>query len=359
MKFFKLILSTLIITITLHSCTKDEVQYDIENPNLKKSLQIQLKGDFKKVNNPCDSEGILSFKDKETYLSTMKQLAASTVSYTKAIEEQIGTVSTDEINRIYEEKGFNTKQPLFNFSEKLNFKSLFTDLYNKEEIWLENGGDNINEDPDNHFVSDVYERALFNINSEVIVGNKIYKKLSNGHLIISDLNFDLLCSLRNNADLLRLPKGVEFVGDLNNRSGKRMADCSASRADSGYEKSINNDGDEDFRIKWKVEINAPLFGTRNVKAITTNYWCKKNRNNGNCKSWKKQAAYATSKVTGFVDFGGGNCQVFQNFSNAEDTDFNQKVEARRDVPGAVTASNQVTGEFDGVNGITKTHVLTW
>jgi len=353
MNFFKLILSTLIITITLHSCTKDEVQYELEDQHLKKSLEIQLHGDFKKVSNPCDSDGILSFKDEATYLSTMKQLKELTLSYAKSIEAQIGDVSADEFTRIYEEKGFNEMQALFNFSEKMNFNSLFTDLYYKEEAWLENGGTDINEDPDNHFVSDAYERVLFNTNGEVIVGDKIYKKLPTGHLVISDLQFDLLCSLRNNADLLRLPKGVEFVGDLTDRSGKRMADCAGSRADWSYKKNAG----ETFRIKWKVEINTPIFGNRNVKAITTNYWCKKNKN-GKCKKWKKQAATTSSTVSGNVDGGAGDCLVMVNFPTATDSGFNQKIEARRDV-ATKTSSGNVTGNFSGVDGITHTHTLNW
>lgn len=352
-------LNAIIFTITaflffIVSCIKENVPVEDE---LKKSSSkfISLKGDVNKLTNNCDGQGILSFKNEDAYLNKMKQLKDLTQSHINDIKKQIGNISADEFFRIYEEKGFNEMQALFDFCQKLDFNSLFTDLYYKEEVWLETGGTDINEDPDNHFVTDAFERVLFNSNSEVIVGSKIYKKLPNGHLIIDDLNFDLLCTLRNNLDLLRLPKGVEFVGDLTDRSGKRMADCSSSRADSGFE---SND-DETFRIKWKVEINAPIFGTRNVKAITTNYWCKKHRNNGNCKRWKKQAADTTSKVSGTVDFGGGDCIVFQNFDEAEKTNFHQKVEARRDVPGAVTASGNVTGEFDGVDGISHSHILTW
>ncbi len=359
MKFLKLAVVITVVSTLIFSCTKDEIQNNIIDQNLKKSLDIKLDSEVKKVRNQCDGEGILSFKNEDAYLSTMKQLKELTLEHTKAIQNQIGEVSTDAFVRIYEEKGFNNKQVLFDFSEKMGINSLFTDLYNKEAAWLENGGTNINEDPDNHFVSDVYERALFNTNSEVIVGNKIYKKLENGHLIISDLNFDLLCSLRTNMDLLRLPKGVEFVGDLTDGSGKRMAACASSRADWGYERSRNANGEENFRIKWKVEINAPIFGTRNVKAITTNYWCKKNRNNGNCKSWKKQAATTTSKVSGFWNGGADDCAVLINFTDAENSGFSQKIEARRDIDGGSTSSGQVTGEFNGVNGISKTHVLTW
>jgi len=341
------------------SCSKENASIEDE---LKKSSPkfISLNEDVKKLTNNCDGEGILSFKNEDVYLNKMKQLKDLTLSHMNDIKEQIGDVTKDEFFRIYEEKGFNEMQALFDFSQKLDFNSLFTDLYYKEEAWLENGGSDINEDPDNHFVSDAYERVLFNSNSEVVVGSKIYKKLPNGHLIISDLNFDILCSLRSNIDLLRLPKGVEFVGDLTDRSGKKMAARSSSKADSDFKENTN----KTFRIKWRVEISYPIFSSRNVKATTKNYFCSKFKNNGDCKRWKKQGANTTSTVKGSVSASvigadgdeTADCTVMEQFAQASSTGFQYKVAAKRDVD-TKTKSGFVTGVFNGV--VSHTHTLTW
>lgn len=360
MKFLKLAIVITTLSTLIFSCTKDEVQYNnIVDQNLRKSLETNIK--VKIVRNLCDGEGILSFKDKDDYLATMKELQELTLQHTKDIKEQIGAVTTEEYFRIYEEKGFNDSQVLLNFSEMMRFNSLFTDLYHKEEAWLENGGIDIKEDPDNHFVSDAYERVLFNTNSEVIVGDEIYKKLENGHLIISDLNFDMLCLLRGNADLLRLPKGVEFVGDLTDRSGKRMAVCDGMERDADFEYSE----DEDYRIKWIIEINTPFFGHRNVKAITKNYFCKKKKNE-ECKNWKKTPSYTESTVSGsvsgvtFNDQGEkeANCDTQLSFGSKKATGTAKKVVSRVDVD-TKTRSGWISGEHRGIAGITYNSTLTW
>jgi len=355
-KLIKILTLLLVMSaVTFIACNKENAL--VEENNSTSQIQLgtySFNSDIRKIETGLDEYGILSFENEKSYLETLKQL------------ERLSNEFNEKIRGIENEE-LNYQQVLFDFADQLNFHSLFVDIYKKEQKWLEEtDGSDINEDPDNHFVSDYYERSLFNVNNEVVVNDKIYKKLESGHLIIKSLNFDLIAKLRANLDLFNLPQGVEYIGDLpatNLKDRSQMAACAFSKRDSDYVENNNHTR----RIKCITEINAPLFTQRNVKATTKNYYCKSLKNDGTCKRWKSSISAQTSatirgEVTNIADNPGGafvaDCSdlvdVFLSKSK-----FAKEVEAKQNISFRRTKSGVLHSDHSGVSGITHTNTLFW
>lgn len=315
-----LAIALMLSSVILVGCKKQDFNVDQTNSFQGKH---SFANSIKKIETGIDQEGILSIESEEAYLKALKEL------------EELDKNSGIE----------NESSVLFEFATAYNFNSLFVDIYEKEEKWLnETDGSNIEEDPDNHFVTDYYERTLYNTRTEVAINNKIYKKLENGHLIINSLDFSVLSQLRSTIDLHNLPAGVEFIGDLYDSEGNSlMGSCKSSKRKTGYENNSTNSN----RIKWIIEVNNPLVGENNVKAHVRNYKCK-DKDGNKCNRWSKVKALCEAKVEGQA---GVNCASPSLFTNSSySTCTCKSVYDKVIIPDRAVKSGWVTGKHEGING---------
>lgn len=345
--------------ILIYSCSKQDLEINTsstEKQGIKYSINIPYENvTIEQLDN---GRKLLSFKDEETILKISQEIKNARKTLMEDFVKKYGELEGEAFDEIADEIGFNEYQPLIDFGERLNFQTLFQYLYDEETKYLEAGGDNIEEDPDNHFIIETGMRIFFNTNEEVKIGNNIYKLLPEGYFKITDGNIETLQYLTNGSiDFKNLPTNVEFVGEA---TGEKAAGCASGKDFHSYLENSSNT----FRIRYKVGHHTPPPPwNRRVIAKTKNYYCKRLKN-GKCKNWKRATNATTSMVFGFVSGtdsnGNANCDTQFNFnsSNSGVTSYGHEIEHKINV-STKTLSGWVRSTHVGIAGINRNHTLIW
>lgn len=352
-------ISLAILIVGLSACIKEksvnpistlEFQYDVKSEIDYSSIRVKPKG----FNGKSGSSKILVFKDMETFLFTLNELERQTTELDNAFVEFYKDLDEVAINEKEEEIGFNEERPLYDFANKLGFKSLYEKIAIEEELWLNQEEPDWDNDPDNHFVDLEELRSLLNVDGEVQIGNFIYKLTEDGYYEISDGSLQSLKLLDGNSlKYTSLPANTIFVGEGDSQSKLSSSDCKSGKSDWGYQTAGSK------RIKWRVSHRTYIWG-RYAIAKTKNF-----RKKG--KKWKKYRTGVLADVYGYVSginpaTGDAGCSVqsddinpnalSKSKSNAKSVTFKIKVETK-------TKSGWIKGYHYGADGIIKFSTLTF
>lgn len=283
-----------------------------------------------------------------------------------------GYLDDDALNAKEEELGFDSEKPLTDFENQIGLQSLRQKYIVAENTWLDNDILDEATDPDNSSIYDFNESkmALINKLGEVKIGATIIKKLTVKQ--INDINTTLAKSgVKGKAALVPIDGTYLTIndGDFNTliaynegdvsvvNNGNVTVESGTSAIDCKYNKkkvqSFNLSTTR--KIKAKIKVGQPTFGTGNVKAKIISY---KKRNS---RGWKR---YRTTLTVGLVgDVSDGNCSGY-----TEHIDKNRPPKRRRRYkykyhnPNFQTSHVVENGRMKGVysqNGVTRELVLTW
>lgn len=317
----------------------------VSNIDYSSVKKVQRKG--AKLTNGRSGE-ILKFNTFEDFESTLGFLETETNQLDSAFINFYFGLSEDEINEKEDEIGFDEDLISHNFNDHLNFFSLRKKIIIEELAWLESEELNFENDPNNHFISDEALQSVLNVESEVQIGDTIYKFVDGGYFAIASDDYKKIFIIDSDAASASLMDGFNYRGEP--IVYKRSSDeCIGSRKQYAFKK--NSDGSK--RIKWQIRIATPLFGHRYVSAKTVVYKKRKRR------GWKKYRTSITSKVYGFVS-NDGECKNKFNFNpNNNSLSYNKKKRAKHKIKvNGLTKSGWVKG-YHKAGGITYNSVLSW
>lgn len=265
-----------------------------------------------RINNGVDCENnILIFPSWEKLWETADKLDEMIDSDCDAFDATVpNNLSDDQYDALAEASGFDEDNTLIKFEEDLAFCSLRRKIESLENEWLELQGDgvwNINEDPDNHFIYDETERALFSINTEVIIGERksgyVYYKLVNDFNWIEVHNWDLEAITQvSNGNIPTNNPNVIVKEIKREENPPNSTECKTHVKTAQYHLNGSN------RIKRKSKvINNNSWGAKKISALTVGY----KKKNG---KWKRRRTWITAGVTG--NNGTNNSIVYHNCGTA-------------------------------------------
>jgi len=346
-------ISLAILIVSLSACIKEksiinpistsEFQYDVKSVIDYSNIQVNPKG----FNGKSGSDKILVFKDMETFLFTLNELERQTIELDNAFVKFYKNLDEEAINEKEEEIGFNEERPLYDFANKLGFKSLYEKIAIEEELWLNQEEPDWDNDPDNHFVDLEEVRTVLNTDGEVQIGNFIYKLTEDGYFEIANGSLQSLKLLDvSNLAKTSLPANTVFVGEGNSQLKLSSSDCRSGKSDWGFTEFGNR------RIKWRVSHRSYLWG-RYAITKTKNYKKKRRR-------WKKYRTNVLADVYGYVSVDDDcsaqsddiNPDGFSKIKKAKRVTFKIKVEGK-------TKSGWIKGYHSGADGIVKNSTLTF
>lgn len=337
MKTKLLILSVLLCTGMI-SCEKEVDSLDTSEAGSElnsKSSSIQ------KVN------GVLIFPDNTYVINMIASLDEAIVQSANHFHSTYGHLTETAIEDLIDSIGYNENKPLTDFETSFAFYSLQREVKAQEISWLHNtNGEEINDDPDNHFIVDEVVRTLLNVYCEIGIGTSLYKFVKNGYYEVTDGNFTTLQSLRSNPIDISGKPNVVFYADGEMKNG-----CHSGKSNFGYKKNSS----EDRRIKWVIAHSTYPWGVRNAIAKTKNY--KKNNN-----KWKKYKTYCAARAYGQVSESAGDCSSAFTFntSNGGYVSHNNKKKAKHKVSVSTkTKTGWVKGYHKGAGGIEYTSTLNF
>lgn len=331
----KSILFAVIITVFLISCKKEQAISD--NPSILKSSGIQY-------NNIKLEQGLLYFGDMNVFKTTLSYLETATLDWDSSFVFQNSSLSIDSLNSYEEYIAFDCEKPLTDFEDYYSFSSLRKKINSDEELWLDNEILVDSLDPDNHFIIENVVRCILNEDSEIKIGDSIYKLVENGYFIVTNGSFITLNILKNNIENYDTISNVVFIGDENLKG----TNCLSNKRKEG--KQENSDGDR--RIKWVVSHSTYPWSSKIALAKTKNYKKKRRR-------WKKYRTACYAMVYG--DIGSdGDCFTEVDFNPDGDDNARVAKKVKHRIHVATnTKSGWIDGKHSGAGGVTTDSSLTW
>lgn len=293
MKKSNLILATcMMLLVMISSCSSEE-------PSVP-STRSTVNYDEIQVEN-----GMLCFSGNDHVKNTLIQLESDYVINEETFIDQHQDLNQEELAIVEQKSGHRENLPYEELENHFHFSSLRKKLLVEEIIWLATtSGENIDEDPDNHFIIDKPLRAILNEYCEMKIGSRLYKFFNGGYIEITDGDFEKLLQLRTNLNLALDMENVIIEGQLPDDASREIEVCNGNVARSGYSANGNH------RIKWTIGIHTPPWG-RNVIARTKNYWLNGNGN------WELARTYIACRVWGDISGYQGNianCEIPERFN---------------------------------------------
>ncbi len=120
-------------------------------------------------------DGMLCFDSWEQYENTIYYLAESCENHVAHYYDSICSVTGDDeevFNMCAEKDGFSQFKPLHDFSNALNFQSLYNVLEAEEIKWLEESTDSLS--PFETTLLERYQSALHNVDGDVMIEGKVF-----------------------------------------------------------------------------------------------------------------------------------------------------------------------------------------
>lgn len=335
-----LIIGTLVILIaSTISCNKSNPFVDKKGP-----LQIAGKSDDTVIPYSAISltNGLLEFDDMDAFVQTLTALENRVDNWTEDFMEAYTNLEDEELNDFIDSIGFKEEQPLINFEANFSgFASLRHEIFELEDYWLENDGENIEDDPDNHFIMEDELRSVLNVHSEVKIGGSIYKFTGAGYVEVTDGSFSTLLELRED---------INYSAENIFRDMGCNDTCATGKTKADFAYNI----ERTRRIKWRVSHRTyPWPIGRYVKAQTKNYRKVGSR-------WRRYSVEAVAMVYGNVSGSSGDCSnTFAfNTAGAYASKKSKVVRHKINVP-TCTKSTWVLGYHIGAEGVAFFSVLVW
>ncbi|WP_157486184.1 hypothetical protein [Flavobacterium sp. Leaf359] len=293
----------LLVGITILSCdSPDSFQkQNVENNNsfVRRERRSSMFSYIESIKidkgSDCGSD-ILIFPSWEKLWETADKLDEMIDKECDLFDATIPDNITDEkYDDLADIAGFDEDNVLVRFEDDLAFCSLRKKVEVLENKWIESQGDgdwNINEDPDNHFIYDETERALFSVNNEVIIGEKktgyiYYKLIDNFNWIeVHDWDINAIKQVSRGLIPTNNPNVIVVKKIKTNENLQSSAECKTHIKKTRY--YLN--GTNRIKIKSKV-INNDSWGAKKISALTVGY----KKKNG---KWKRARTRIAAGVTG-------------------------------------------------------------
>lgn len=291
----------------------------------RNSTQTNLHNGISVVN------GMLHFQDMGHVQSVMESLYQNYVIHDDNFLSSYPDLTSDELEAKEEEIGFRDYKTYEDFEEDLNFNSLRSHIEKQNEIYLDLDDDRL-DDPDDHFIILDEERAILNLNAEVMIGKSIFKMFDWGYIEIPDADFNKLEIIRANPEAALIMDNVKIEGDIMDIRPGTVEEpapndgLTLTPACKGYKRSRDKeDFGSDARIKWKVAIRTLPWG-RYVIAKSKNFLRKNSK-------WKKHRCQTKVRVwgsiSGYEETENGNvnkCSIETQFKaqDGSNTEVNKK-----------------------------------
>lgn len=335
-------------------------------------------------------QGRLRFSTHNDVINTIKDLETQYSLWNDAFNQYYGDLPVEELDSIDEEIQFNDELPAETFESTLNFSSLRDNIEQQVSVWLEDDELDEENDPEDHFIVDDEYRTVLNQNSEIIVGDTVFKLFSNGYIKIYDENGSLPTAINVTDDIhngnldpfdttqssLAVAPGVVVVVVLVAahfawRSGILSSNAGSTPGSSNppppgttpscdvktLKSEIDFVRDGDRRIKWFLQISNFPWGNNALAKIKG---FKKRKRNG----WKKYKSYLAVRCHGNMR------EKFQGVSNinscvAHPFDNTQNKKAKRlkavgvDSGISTAEKHDVKGVYNGAGGISTSQSLDW
>lgn len=143
---------------------------------------------------PANSpHNMLHFPSWDSFEATIDMLDAQVDAHEDSFVIPNDHLSEDDLNDLEESSGFEEDQPLIDFENSHEFKSLRSVLRAAEDDWLDQSdqpGWSYDDDPDNTALIFGTERTFYNPQNEVMICSYIFKKMVDGLLTIDISNVD-------------------------------------------------------------------------------------------------------------------------------------------------------------------------
>lgn len=277
------------------SCSDDDILEQNTRPetiSTKKIELITLPGSpTSKVSNY--SGKMLSFDTQTDFENTLRDLEEEMRLNGEYISNIIGPGVTDEnlIEQYFINNNLNEFKPLIDFENKYNHQSLRKNIWDLETQWLSIQSDTFdNNDPDNHYISDIYIRTVLNPNSEIMIEGKIYRFYGWGEVKI--INQDLTAYYSDyHANQTSTNPNVEIT------TYAIPTDCTVS---SHWIQNFNLSSNRKMKIEASLEREG--FFRANRYVARTKYYAKL------FGVWKRRKADLYANIYGYTSrqYCGGN-----------------------------------------------------
>ncbi len=333
----KIALILLITAVMAAGCKKEEIN-DIQKNKHVKTLYRDI------CDGVTEEYGILCVQSHEQLLLLINELDSLQDIYSDNVASEYLVNFTDEqCVQFCDTTTLDFYYPFTEFEGRFNYVSLRSFLLCEEEDWLATtSGENINNDPDNHYIDDDALRTILNRYAEVKIGDVYYRFLENGHFETTDIN------------TLILTRNGLYTNEMNGyviTDTLYRLECNSGKSRSNY---ITNSS-ETRRIKWVVSHRTPFPSGRYVQAKTVNYYKK----NGH---WKKYATACISQVYGKISGMSGNCSdyyIFNTFQGPCKYKLAGKSVKHKMRVQTMTKSAWVHGYHKGADGLSYTSTLVF
>jgi hypothetical protein len=329
-------------------------------------------------------QGRLRFTSHQDVINTIQDLETQYKLWNNSFNEYYGELPLEELDSIDEEIQFADELAAQTFESNLNFSSLRDIVEQQVSVWLENDELDEENDPDDHFIVEDELRTVLNPNSEIIVGDTVYKlysdryiKIHSGSLATSiavcdDISTGLLDPLDEQSVVavgvvIIVVVGVAVwawrAGTLNataGNSGTGIGSPPPIGTPTCDVKTLRRKADKitvgDKRIKWVLKISNYPWANNAVAKIKG--YKKRKR-----KGWKKYRSDLIVRCYGNMreKFKASNVRscLAHNFDYTE-RDRAKKCKSIGFYSGVATADKgEVQGQYNGAGGISTSEVLDW
>lgn len=341
------------------SCEKEEIfEENPTNNNLTKSKVITNKS-YDPTNSITVENDMMVFNTINHFIETETYLNDQLENWDNTFLDIYGHLDDDSLGTVEDSLNYNNEQPLEDLEISLGFNSLRKNILIEENDWLASEGEIIDDDPDNHYITDEVIRTLLNVNAEVKIEGSIYVMLESVTVQIVNGSIESLDSVRNainineitssNIKIIDYPvtTGSGSTGGSGSGTGGSGGDpdpCNAktNKRNQGYE--INGK----YRIKWVVSVWTHPWDCGAI-AKTKHYKKKKSK-------WKKRRATIYAKVHGDMVNAKSSCSKHAILADVQKR--KRKVKTQRVGALCTTEKNLIGGVHKRV-GITYNSTLTW
>jgi hypothetical protein len=306
---------------------------------------------------------MLSFPSMEVFQETAAELDNSIAEANEAFLEMYPNLPSNVIDSIADSIGFNEDQPLINFENSYSYTSLRQSIAEAEEAWLETDGENLELDPDNHFVVDETERTLLNHKAEVMIDGIIYIMLETGWVEIYNQDLTIVEQIENSTiDIYADPTPLDLEKWRNVNFAKTTqgstTECDAKANIRDIQYKPNNENDK--RIKCILSVWNNPWDHRAVAKVKS--YKKKNG------KWKKYNEGIWVRVVGEVVTNNETCEhvnvdiASDSYTPSIKTKNAKKLKAKAPINisyKAYVEKNKILGQFYSSATDFFQYELTW
>jgi hypothetical protein len=234
------------------SYEKKKENNEIENIHVKNGISLSQ--------NIHVENGMLVFANFEEYNQTIKVLAKENEAYDDDFLKKWGNLKEDELDDKEDELKYNPDLVFLKFETQFKgFFSLRKQIKDKEEKWLNHEVLDDKNDPDNHFIFDIEERAVLNTRSQVKIGKSIFQMTMFGDLEVTDGDIKT-ANLIHSQNALKLKlKNVIIHGSYDGTIDNSNTQATTTSTATSGSTSTNGSTNTNPSLTCKTNINATSY----------------------------------------------------------------------------------------------------